>query len=215
MPSITARHMLKHDDRLVWITAFHCSKLMRCIVVSRVMPALLTSTSTGPPSAASIALTPSGAGGEIGDVELEDRDAGFGREFLRGLVVVAVIGGDVVAGLLQRDRDRAPDAARPAGNHSDPGHRFLPPCASVNVFVRLVPRAHTRPSPASGEMEGLAQAEQRANRARGTSQFPCRRRCTASRGPFSRRASASRRAASPAPGIPRRRSGGRARSRRH
>ena len=47
MPSMTALDMLKHDDRLVWITAFHCSKLMRCIVVSRVMPALLTSTSTG------------------------------------------------------------------------------------------------------------------------------------------------------------------------
>ena len=59
MPSITARHMLKHETRLVWITAFHCSKLMRCIVASRVMPALLTSISTGPPSAASIALTPS------------------------------------------------------------------------------------------------------------------------------------------------------------
>ena len=57
MPSMTALDMLKHDERLVWMTAFHCSKLIRCIVASRVMPALLTSTSTGP-SAASIALTP-------------------------------------------------------------------------------------------------------------------------------------------------------------
>ena len=49
-----------------------------------------------------------GAGVEIGDVEFEDRDAGLGREFLRRLVVAAVIGGDLVAGVLQRDRDRAP-----------------------------------------------------------------------------------------------------------
>ena len=68
--------MLKQEERLVWITAFHCSKLIRCIVASRVMPALLTSTSTGP-SSASIAFDALGAGGEIGDVELEDRDAGL------------------------------------------------------------------------------------------------------------------------------------------
>ena len=53
---MTQRHMLKQEVRLVWITASHCSKLMRCSVPSRVMPALLTSTSTGP-SSASIAFT--------------------------------------------------------------------------------------------------------------------------------------------------------------
>ena len=110
---------------MVWITAFHCSKLIRCIVASRVMPALLTSTSTGP-SAASIAFTPVCAGGEIGDVELEDRDAGLVGELLRRLVVAGVIGGDLVAGVLQRHRDRPADAARPAGDHRHPE-----PCVSL------------------------------------------------------------------------------------
>ena len=76
MPSITALDMLKHETRLVWITAFHCSKLMRCIVASRVMPALLTSTSIGPSSRLD-RLDALGAGVEIGDVEFEDRDAGL------------------------------------------------------------------------------------------------------------------------------------------
>jgi hypothetical protein len=50
--------MLKQEDRLVWITWFHCSNVILCMVPSRVMPALLTSTSTGPRSA-SIRLMPS------------------------------------------------------------------------------------------------------------------------------------------------------------
>ena len=50
--------MLKQEERLVWMTAFHCSKSMRCSVESRVMPALLTRISIGP-SAASMAFTPS------------------------------------------------------------------------------------------------------------------------------------------------------------
>ena len=51
MPSITGRHMLNSELRLVLITAVHCSGFMRWNMASRVMPALLTSTSTGPRSA--------------------------------------------------------------------------------------------------------------------------------------------------------------------
>ena len=40
--------MLNSELRLVLITAFHCSGVMRCNMASLVMPALLTSTSIGP-----------------------------------------------------------------------------------------------------------------------------------------------------------------------
>ena len=57
MPSITGRHMLNSELRLVSITAVHCSGVMRWKTESRMIPALLTSTSTGPSSASTI-LTP-------------------------------------------------------------------------------------------------------------------------------------------------------------
>ena len=57
MPSITGRVMVKSESRLVWMTACHCSKVILWNMPSRVMPALLTSTSTGP-SSASTALMP-------------------------------------------------------------------------------------------------------------------------------------------------------------
>jgi len=56
MPSITGRHMLNSDTRLVLMTATHCSGFMRWNMLSRVMPALLTSTSTGPRSAVTRAM---------------------------------------------------------------------------------------------------------------------------------------------------------------
>ena len=49
---------------------------MRCSIASRVMPALLTSTSTGAELRLD-RLDPGRAGGEIGDIELEGRDAGL------------------------------------------------------------------------------------------------------------------------------------------
>ena len=58
MPSMTCRVMLNSEPRLVLITAVHCSGFMRWNMASRVMPALLTSTSTGP-SSASTCFTPS------------------------------------------------------------------------------------------------------------------------------------------------------------
>ena len=50
--------MLNSEPRLVLITAVHCSGFMRWSMASRVMPALLTSTSIGP-SSASTFFTPS------------------------------------------------------------------------------------------------------------------------------------------------------------
>ena len=57
MPSITGRVMLNSEPRLVLITAFHCSSVILWKAPSLVMPALLTSTSTGPRSASTF-LTP-------------------------------------------------------------------------------------------------------------------------------------------------------------
>ena len=71
------------------------------------------------------------------------------------------------------------------------------------------PHDMSRRSPWSGRVEA------EASRAGRTWRCPCRRRCRAWRGPSWRRASASRRAASSARARPRRRSDGRARSRRH
>ena len=51
MPSITLRLMLKMEARLTKITSFHWSGVILCNMASRVMPALLTSTSMGPSSA--------------------------------------------------------------------------------------------------------------------------------------------------------------------
>src|SRR5438046_30597 len=48
MPSHTALLTLKQEPRLVSITASHMSRLRRRIVLSRVMPALLTTISIGP-----------------------------------------------------------------------------------------------------------------------------------------------------------------------
>ena len=36
-----------HPLRLVWMTSFHCASFMRIASVSRVIPALFTSTPTG------------------------------------------------------------------------------------------------------------------------------------------------------------------------
>ena len=57
MPSITWRVMLNSEPRLVLMTAFHWSSVILWKAPSLVMPALLTSTSTGPRSA-STCLTP-------------------------------------------------------------------------------------------------------------------------------------------------------------
>ena len=67
------------------------------------------------------------AGGGVADVELEDRDAGLGLEGVGGLVVAAVIRGDLVALGLEARRDGGTDAARSAGDEGDAflSHGFL------------------------------------------------------------------------------------------
>ena len=57
-----------------------------------------------------------GAGLKGGNVPLEHRNAGLRLEFLRGFVVAAVVGGDLVAGRFQCLGDGGPDAAGAAGN---------------------------------------------------------------------------------------------------
>jgi hypothetical protein len=51
IPSNTALAMLKQPPRLTSMTSSHDWRVIRFIVPSRVIPALLTSTSTGPSSA--------------------------------------------------------------------------------------------------------------------------------------------------------------------
>ena len=123
MPSITCRVMLNSEPRLVPITAFHCSGVMRWNMVSRVMPALLTSTSIGP-SSASTCLMPAAQASKFDHVPLEHRDAGFRLELLRGLVVAGIAGGDLVARGLQRLADRLADPARSARDQRHPSHTF-------------------------------------------------------------------------------------------
>ncbi len=55
IPSMTLRVMLKIEARFTWITSFHCSSLILWSMASRVMPALLTSTSIGPSSFSTLA----------------------------------------------------------------------------------------------------------------------------------------------------------------
>ncbi len=65
-------------------------------------------------------------------VPLVDVDAGLGLELGRRLVVAAVIGGNLVAGRLQRLGDRRTDTARSARYHRHPCHQVLP--ASIEAF---------------------------------------------------------------------------------
>jgi len=50
IPSNVSLHRLKQPPRLVSITSSHIVRVIRASVPSRVMPALLTSTSIGPSS---------------------------------------------------------------------------------------------------------------------------------------------------------------------
>ena len=65
MPSITGRVMLNSEPRLVLMTAFHCSSVILWKAPSRVMPALLTSTSTGPRSASTCLIPAAQASNEL------------------------------------------------------------------------------------------------------------------------------------------------------
>jgi hypothetical protein len=67
-----------------------------------------------------------GAGIERRDVPFVDVDARFGLEFLRGVVVAAVSGGDLITGRLERLTDRGANAARTPSDQCNAGHNVLP-----------------------------------------------------------------------------------------
>src|SRR5262245_17193025 len=67
----------------------------------------------------------------IADVPFERRDLGFLAEGLGGVVIAGVIGGDVVACILQRPADGGADAARSSRDESYPCHECLPMNASL------------------------------------------------------------------------------------
>jgi hypothetical protein len=130
MPSITGRVTLKHELRLVQMTSFHCSGVMRWKVVSRVMPALLTRMSTGP-SWRSMSRTIASASAAV---ETSPRAIATSTPLgahlrlprLR-LFLVAVVGGDLVAHAGQALDDRGADAASTAGDECDARlHLFSP-----------------------------------------------------------------------------------------
>ena len=65
---------------------------------------------------------PGRAGVEVAHIPLEHRDAGLALELVRGLVVAAVIRGDLEPLLLEPLRDRGADAAGAAGDECDACH---------------------------------------------------------------------------------------------
>src|SRR4051812_34593021 len=66
------------------------------------------------------------AGFEVADIPLESGDAGTLGEFAGLLVVAGVDGGDLVAGILQPNRDGFADTTRTTGNNCNSCHWFLP-----------------------------------------------------------------------------------------
>ncbi len=63
MPLITGLVMVNIESRFVDMTSRHCSKLILWNMPSRVMPALLTRTSTGPSSLSTWAMPAAQASG--------------------------------------------------------------------------------------------------------------------------------------------------------
>ena len=126
--------MLKQPPRLVSITSCHFWWSIRFIVVSRVMPALLTSTSTGPSSASTL-RTPSWQASKSDDVPFVGGDAGAVGELARALVIAGVIGGDLHAHVLERDADRLADAARAAGDDRHSSHDSLLLLAAARLWL--------------------------------------------------------------------------------
>src|SRR5690606_34080240 len=66
------------------------------------------------------------AGVIVGDRPLVDRNARIGAELLRGFFIAGIVGGDLVARILQSDRDRSADAARSAGDECHSCHEIPP-----------------------------------------------------------------------------------------
>ena len=84
------------------------------------------------------------AGDIVAHVPFKDRDLGFLLEGLGGVVVAAVIGGDLVAGLLQSLANGGADAARSTRDQSHPSHAFLPLKRSSRRFILHSTRMSSR-----------------------------------------------------------------------
>ena len=124
MPSQTCLVMLKHESRLVRMTASQSALSIFLNVMSRVMPALLTSTSTGPTS-------PSDLRDACDARVVVDDVARIGAKLvalllhrceplLRLGVARRVRGDDLVAERGQLDADRFAQPAHAAGDQRDP-----------------------------------------------------------------------------------------------
>jgi len=115
IPFAARRATRNEPVRLVWMTASQSSSDIRSSSVSRVMPAFATSTSTGPcllrdrvERRVDLLL--------VGDVALHPEEAVRRR--------TRVVGDrDLVAGLLERGRDRQTDPPATTGHQHRPAHK--------------------------------------------------------------------------------------------
>ena len=103
------------------MTSRHCSSGHLVEMPSRVMPALLTSTSMGPSGLGDFGEA-LGAGVVIADVPFVDRDAGLGLELLCRGVVAGVVRGDAVALVLQCCGNGVANATRATSNNGNARH---------------------------------------------------------------------------------------------
>ncbi len=100
----------------------HCSGVILWNMPSRVMPALLTSTSMGPSSAVD-RLDRAAAVLEAADIALHHHDAELRGAGLGRLLVAGIAGGDLEAVGLQPLDDRTADAAGPARHQRYSAHQ--------------------------------------------------------------------------------------------
>ena len=220
-----ARHVEARREVSSAVPRFQRSNDMRCMVPSRVIPALFTSIPIGPRSL-TIRSHRVPARLVVRDVELVGADSGAVAEALRRLGIAGVRRGDGVSRVAQRDRDRLADAAGPAGDYCYVSHFGLlslksrPDGRRLGSDCRILAGAEIRQasfpaargpgvSPRPPPLPSCS-----VSRVPRTSRCPSHRRCTASPGPSSRRGGASRRAVWSAPARRRRPPDARGRSRR-
>ena len=134
-----------------------------------------------------------GAGLEGRHVPFEHRNAGFGLEFLRRLVIAAVIGGDLVAGGLQRLADGSSNATGSARDQRNASHDAVPSQNLLLVTGSLktcMPDTRPGMTPSGCGATNQVSTARRAfpgcvsATARRTWRCPCRRRCTSVARPF-------------------------------
>jgi len=141
----------------VSITASHMSRVSLRMVESRVMPALLTSTSIDLEILLDLG-DPRLAGREIAGIELVDGDAGLGLELLRRFIVAGVGGGDLVS-LSFSMREMAPPMPRVSARHDcNPFGHFFPTVVTPPILYPVLrgrgqERRICRPLPDNGALD--------------------------------------------------------------